>query len=269
MSNLLKKGSTISKSERVIDYNDLIRAKLQTILESEDCESAAPDGFVNGLNAEVVETLITDDGTEDENAERAAFELQEQAEQIIEDARTQAQQIVEEANLQVENSFSQAKVQGYEEGQQQAKQEFAKMQAELNMQFDARRRELEQEYEDMRKKMEPELVDVLMEVFRKVTHTVAQDNQEIILHLINGVMHNAKTSHEFIIKASPEDYKFLVNNQGKIYCAMSREVTLDVVEDGSLKRNECIIETDGGVFNCSLDIELNNLIKEIKLLSCL
>ena len=34
-----------------------------------------------------------------------------------------------------------------------------------------------------------------------------------------------------------------------------------------MKKNECIIETDAGVFDCSLDIELNNLIKDIKLLS--
>ena len=50
MSNLLKKGSTITKSERVIDYNEKIKEKLQAVI---DAESAAgdqsSDGFVNGL----------------------------------------------------------------------------------------------------------------------------------------------------------------------------------------------------------------------------
>ena len=68
---------------------------------------------------------------------------------------------------------------------------------------------------------------------------------------------------------SPEDYKFLTNNQGKIYCAVSKEINLDIVADTTMKKNECIIETDAGVFDCSLDIELNNLIKDIKLLSCM
>lgn len=271
MSNLLKKGSTISKSERVIDYNDLIRSKLQTILASENYSRAVPDGFVNGLNAEVVETLLTEDGAvlQDAPGEEAAAELQEQARQMVEEATARAQQIVAEANEQAQAAFAQAKVEGYQEGRQQASQELAKMKADLNTQYELRQQELETDYEEKRKKMEPELVAVLMDVFRKVTMTVAEDNQEVILHLINGVMRNAKTSREFIIKAAPEDYRFLVNNQGKIYCAMSKEVTLDIVEDQTLKRNECMIETDGGVFNCSLDIELNNLIKEIKLLSCL
>ena len=58
MSNLLKKGSTITKSERVIDYNGKIKEKLQAVI---DAESAAgdqsSDGFVNGLTADVVERL--------------------------------------------------------------------------------------------------------------------------------------------------------------------------------------------------------------------
>ena len=33
MSNLLKRGTTINKDERVIDYNELIRQKLQKIMD--------------------------------------------------------------------------------------------------------------------------------------------------------------------------------------------------------------------------------------------
>lgn len=274
MSNLYKRGSTISKDERVIDYNDIIKAKLQTILSSNERDSANPDGFVNGLNAEVVEALVSDEeeGAHALSEEQAAAQLQEmqaQAQQMVEDANMQAQQIMEDANAKAEEIFAQSKVTGYQEGKQQAQQELAKKQAEMNSQFEARKQQLEQEYEQMRAQMEPELVETLTEVFRKVTLTVAEDNQDIILHLINGVMQNSENSHEFVIKASPDDYKFLVNNQGKIYCAMSKEVTLDIAEDMTLKKNECIIETDTGVFNCSLDIELKNLIKDIKLLSCM
>ena len=97
---------------------------------------------------------------------------------------------------------------------------------------------------------------------------VTEDNHDIILHLINDVMHNADASRDFVIKVSPDDYSFLINNQGKIYCAMSREVNIDIVEDVTLERNQCMIETNTGIFNCSLDIELNKLINNIKLLSC-
>lgn len=277
MSNLLKRSSVINKDERVIDYNDLIKKKIQAIMESKHNEMDA-DGFINGLHADVVEELISDDDTADALTEDAAMGEQQaaaslentnaEAERIIEEARLQAEQIIADANKNADAAFEEAKQNGYYEGNEKAQEEMNIKQAQLEAEFDNKRKELEQEYNNLKESIEPELVKVITDVFRKVTGVVAEDNQEIILHLINDVMHNADGSRDYVIKVSPDDYKFLVNNQGKIYCAMSREVNIDIVEDATLERNQCMIETNTGIFNCSLDIELNNLIKNIKLLSC-
>ena len=277
MSNLLKRSSVINKDERVIDYNDLIKNKIQAIMESKHNEMDA-DGFINGLHADVVEELISDDDTADALTDDAAMGEQQaaaslenanaEAERIIEEARLQAEQIIADANKNADAAFEEAKQNGYYEGNEKAQEEMNIKQAQLEVEFDNKRKELEQEYNNLKESIEPELVEVITDVFRKVTGVVAEDNREIILHLINDVMHNADGSRDYVIKVSPDDYKFLVNNQGKIYCAMSREVNIDIVEDATLERNQCMIETNTGIFNCSLDIELNNLIKNIKLLSC-
>ena len=277
MSNLLKKSSIINNDERVIDYNELIRKKMQTIMESRNNEMDA-DGFISGLRADIVEELISDDNTADartddssEGEHQAAASLENinaEAEKIIEDARLQAEQIIADANKNAAAAFEEAKQNGYYEGNAAAQEEVDKKQEQLEAEYNNRKKELEQEYNELKEKVEPQLVEVITDVFRKVTGVVAEDNQQIILHLINDVMHNADGSRDYVIKVSPEDYKFLVNNQGKIYCAMSREVNIDIVEDAGLERNQCMIETNTGIFNCSLDIELNNLIKNIKLLSC-
>lgn len=64
MSNLLKRVYTVNKDERVIDYNDLIKKKLEAIMESKHA-AVDTDGFVSGLNADVVEELISDDSSEE------------------------------------------------------------------------------------------------------------------------------------------------------------------------------------------------------------
>lgn len=277
MYNLLKKDTIINNDERVIDYNELIRKKMQSIMKSRNNEMDA-DGFISGLHADIVEELISDDNTADsrtddssEGEHQAAASLENinaEAEKIIEDARLQAEQIIADANKNAAAAFEEAKQNGYYEGNAAAQEEADKKQEQLEAEYNNRKKELEQEYNDLKEKVEPQLVEVITDVFRKVTGVVAEDNQQIILHLINDVMHNADGSRDYVIKVSPEDYKFLVNNQGKIYCAMSREVNIDIVEDTGLERNQCMIETNTGIFNCSLDIELNNLIKNIKLLSC-
>ena len=184
--------------------------------------------------------------------------IKAQAEEILAQAQAKAGQIREEA-----------KQEGFNSGTIESERQLTEKKQELEQQHAQLARQLEEDYEQRRNDMEPQIVEALLAVFTEVTHTVSEDNKEIVLHLINNVLKNVENSHSYSIKVSPDDYNFVLNNQGKIYCAMNNEVNLDIVQDMALKQNECMIETDSGVFNCSLDVELHNLIKQIKLLSCM
>ena len=146
MSNLLKRSSVINKDERVIDYNDLIKKKIQAIMESKHNEMDA-DGFINGLHADVVEELISDDDTADALTDDAAMGEQQaaaslenanaEAERIIEEARLQAEQIIADANKNADAAFEEAKQNGYYEGNEKAKEEMNIKQAQLEVEFDS------------------------------------------------------------------------------------------------------------------------------------
>lgn len=279
MSNLLKRGTTFISEKRIIDYNELIKLKLKNIVSDKESHSNIDaDGFVNGLKADVVEQLLT--GSEDENENEAVDsqnpdDVKNQLAAAIEEANEQARSIKDEANevlaqahMEAGKIIEDAKRTGYEQGACNAREEYESKAEALEREYEQKKAQLEKEYNDLKAAIEPELVETITEVFRKITYTVAEDNKEIIIGLINGVMKNSDISNEFVIRVSPDDYRFLVNNQGKIYCAVSKEVNMDIVEDAAMKKNQCIIESDTGVYDCSLDIELNNLIRDIKLLSC-
>ena len=277
MSNLLKRGTTFISEERIIDYNELIKLKLKNIVSDKESHSNVDaDGFVNGLKADVVEQLLT--GSEDENEavdSQNPDDVKNQLAAAIEEANEQARSIKDEANEVLAQAHMEAgkiieddKRTGYEQGAYNAREEYESKAEALEREYEQKKAQLDKEYNDLKAAIEPELVETITEVFRKITYTVAEDNKEIIIGLINGVMKNSDISNEFVIRVSPDDYRFLVNNQGKIYCAVSKEVNMDIVEDAAMKKNQCIIESDTGVYDCSLDIELNNLIRDIKLLSC-
>ena len=277
MSNLLKRGTTTISEERIIDYNELIKLKLKNIAnDRENHGNVDADGFVNGLKADVVEQLLTGSDEDGETAQ-SQEDVNNQIAAALEEANEQAQTIRDEANevlaqahMEARKIIEDAKRTGYEQGAQNAREEYNAKADELARDYEAKKAQLEKEYnEEKNVIMLIQVVETITEVFKKITYTVAEDNKDIIIGLINGVMKNTDISNEFIIKVSPEDYKFLVNNQGKIYCSVSKEVTMDIVEDATMKKNQCIIESDTGVYDCSLDIELNNLIEDIKLLSCL
>lgn len=285
LSNLLKRSSIVNKDERVIDYNQKIREKVEALRNSSPAASGADNasvsagGFVEGLNMPMVEQnadvkgSIPDSLAADGEAEQniAAVDLEDikkQADEMISEARLQAQQLIDGANDEAQQIREQARDEGYNSGMLQAQQQIEETRQQLVDEYNGRKADLQKEYDDLKAQMEPELTDAILEVFKNVTYAVSDDNKDIIINLVNRVLQDANISNDFVIKVSPDDYSFVAQNQGKLYCAMNKDIQVDIVEDSKLSKNQCIIEADSGVYDCSLDIQLSNLIREIKLLSC-
>lgn len=259
LSNLLKSNNIVCNEigKRIIDYNELISAKLiqiKTTLEHEAMEANA-DNFVEGIQADKVELLI----------EERQNEASLQADEILRNAQAEANAILEVARKQAEQLKAEAKQAGLIEGRTAGSQETANKLKELNK----LKVQLEEDYDKKVSEMEPVLVDAILTVCSKVTKVLANDKKDMIIHLVNSVMSKAGLSKDYQIKVSKEDYKFLLDNKDKIYGVAGREANIDIYEDAALQRNQCLIEADNGVFDCSLDIQLENLISSIKVLSCM
>lgn len=271
MSNLLKYNSVVIKdsSNYIIDSNQKVIDKINSIKKNMVATSVLnpnppdADGFVSGLSAQVVEEL-----TDDESA-ATQEDLTLQTQEILDNARREGEEIVAQAHREAEHFIEIMKNEGYEQGLKAGADEVENRKKQLDEEYRLKAEQLEKEYQSKVADIEPKLVDTFINVFSNVTHTVAEDKKDMIIYLINSVMNNVDTCKEFIIHVSPDDYRFTVNNQNLITGALSKDVHIEISEDSTLARNNCLIETDSGVFDCSLDVQLSNLIKDIKLLSCM
>lgn len=260
MSNLLKYNHVVVKNEdkHVIDSNELLKNILSANKNTTSGNSFAeksipdPDGFVRGIDAARVEKLISDEEEQQDDNNAG----------ILEDARKQAEDILKDAK---ENGYKE----GYEKGTIESKQKSDDLQAKLEADYKSMSEKLQNEYDEKYQVMESELVDTLMEVFSKVTLTIAEDKKDLVLLLIQRTLKDADANKDFLIRVSDVDYGFVMNSIDKLYDCVSLDSKIEVVRDNTLKKNQCIIETDAGAFDCSLDIQLEGLISEIKLLSCL
>lgn len=271
MSNLLKYNHVVVKNEdkHVIDSNELLKnilsAKKNTTSGNSFAEKSIPDpdGFVRGIDAARVEKLISDEEEQqDDNNAGILEDARKQAEDILEDAKKQAEDILKDAK---ENGYKE----GYEKGTIESKQKSDDLQTKLKADYKSMSEKLQNEYDEKYQVMESELVDTLMEVFSKVTLTIAEDKKDLVLLLIQRTLKDADANKDFLIRVSDVDYGFVMNSIDKLYDCVSLDSKIEVVRDNTLKKNQCIIETDAGAFDCSLDIQLEGLISEIKLLSCL
>lgn len=272
MSNLLKYNSIVIKDSNnyIIDSNQKVIDKINSIKKNIIATNVMnpnppdADGFVSGLSAQVVEELTDSD----ENA-ATQEDLTLQTPEILDNARREGEEIVAQAHREAEQFIEVMKNEGYDQGLKAGAEEVENRKRQLEEEYNLKREELDKEYQAKVADIEPKLVDTFINVFSNVTHTIAEDKKDMIIYLINSVMNNVDTCKEFVIHVSTDDYRFAINNQNLITGALSKEVHIEISEDSTLSRNECLIETDSGVFDCSLDVQLSNLIKDIKLLSCM
>ncbi len=194
-------------------------------------------------------------------------QAREQSEVIITQARSEADEILEEARVEAEAMKShyaeEGKKEGYRDGTAQAMQTVAEREAEL----EAEKERIAAAYRAKEEQLEHVITDAVCDLMEKFFVVQFGDNKELLYHLVDNCVLHIESSHQFLIKVNDEGFATLNEKKAELQAAVGADAQLDIVRDPVLSDGQCIIETDGGVFDCSLDTELKNLIRDIKSLN--
>lgn len=281
MSSNLYKTSFMElqqEGKRVIDSNFLLERRIEELKLKR--QQAAARGFVGGLAAEVVEldnSGAESDGTEaisgniikaNEDAKGIIEGAKQEAEAMLEQARSQADSLILEAKAQAaaerEKVLKDARTQGYAEGAAEAARE-----AEyLEQQYREKERSLEAEYEQHFAELEPQFIDTITGIYEHIFQVDLSSHRGVLLYLISATMRKVDGSRNFIVHVSKEDYPYVSEQKEKISVGISSaNVMIEVIEDLTLPEGECMIETEGGIFDCGLGTQLTELGTKLRTLS--
>ena len=112
------------------------------------------------------------------------------------------------------------------------------------------------------------MVDVLTQIYEHVFDIDLREDKGIILHLLKSTLSRIEPGNDLIVHISSDDYDEIMENKEALdACVTSPNTTMEIIEDPLLKENECMIESDSGVFDCSLGVELKEISRKLKLLS--
>lgn len=225
---------------------------------------------------ENIEDLELEDILADEDYQDAAFQEKKAfADILIEDARTKADQLLAEARDEAARMMEQAKKEGYQEGYREGEKK-AKQEASVTLQADREAveeerkrlvRELTAEKELFLHEAEPRMADIVSRLITHLTGIVVKGQRNVLTYMIDCAMRGIEDSMNFVIKVSEPDYDWVMKHKDKIYGAGNPSISIEIFADAKLSKNQCFIETDNGIVNCSLDEQLHNLTRDIKLLS--
>lgn len=274
LSNLYKQRYVFSDSfsKRVINSNPKINERLEELQREERMKAQIPDpqgvadGFMLGLNAEAVDAIPKEPEPviSPEEIRRMA---QEEADDLLTDARSQAEAILADARSQAEAIREEARNTGFEEGHQEGTAKADAELAELRSQMEEEQRQLEEDYRQKVRELEPYLVEVVSDVFEKVFHVHFDDKKDVLIYLIEKIILNAEGIKDFQVRVSRADYDFVEGQKEAISKEVGASIQVEVLADASLQEHQCMIETDSGVFECGIDVQLDNLLGTLKSLS--
>lgn len=261
LSNLIKSGFVaFSDTEKIIiDANKskiLQEISERNVIKNQElCQSDE----VNESNNELDEIVATTEQIH-ETADEIYQEAQNAAERILEDARA-------EALLLKEDATNDGKAEGYKLGQMQAQSELQARMQELEQQYQQKLMNLENQYEQQIDSVEPQIVKVVCNMLENITGVLLDDYHDVLLYMINSAMRNLDSAKNIIIKVSEEEFESIKEQKHLLYGANNPSVSMELFADSKLNLNQCIIETENGIINCSLDEQLRQLTKSLTLLS--
>ncbi len=285
MSNLFKAGyvSYDQSEARIIDSNELANRKIEAFQEQEmkrqraqmlqeepSYDSDGGDDFVPGIDMQQLSQL-TEDQSMLESVPDPQFDMEAMQAEIdlkLQQAQEQADTIVNNAHAQAQEIMQMAQQQGHQEGYDAGYQEGVAAAQALQADFEQQKEDLEKQYQQIVDELEPEMVDILTQIYEHVFNIELREDKGIILHLLKTTLSRIEPGNDLIVHISSDDYDDIMEQKEELdACITSPNTTMEIIEDPLLKENECMIESDSGVFDCSLGVELSEITRKLKLLS--
>ena len=257
MSSLFKSGFVNLGSDAtpfVIDANTRIIGGAPKEAETfEEADTSSPEEYRTPENQALLDDAM------------------DKAKELRDDARSKANKIIEEAWQEAESIKENAYKEGYEHGLEDGNMEAMKRADEYlvnikNEQDEAKSRMLaknEAYLDDAEKK----LINLTCDLIKKISGIVVDDYKPVMLNMINNALNDVESTSKYTIKVCEESYTYVSDNSERIVGAANPNITIDVFADPKLERGQCIIETDNGIINLSMDIQIQNLITAFKMLS--
>lgn len=264
MANLVKFNCVVREEDkRIIDSDEIIADMLKGLSNTSSYVDGEDygDEFAENLSKDKVECLLED------REEAILRNAHEKEKEIIDKANAEASYIIEKARKEGESMRIQSYAKGEKEGYSAGYEKGMSQVEDMKQKLQNSKMELESQYQKQLDELEPVLVDALIEIFEHVFSIQFAEKKDFILYLLQSSFSRIENSKEYLIRVSREDYPMVQEHKEEIRDELPRSATVEVVEDLTLTKNQCLIETDGGLFDCGLDTQMDNLIRDLRMLS--
>lgn len=178
----------------------------------------------------------------------------------LEDAQNEAQTIVREAKIQSEEIRHNAFETGLSEGRRKAEQEAQDFLERARTEADATVRQAEQERQKVISETEPMMYRLALDIAEKILKYELNANEDAYMGILGNAINHVRTEGTVTLHVNAAEYSRFFGNQDKTKLRTDEGmVAADVVVDPSVEPGGCLIETDSGVVDASVGVQLEQI----------
>lgn len=211
-------------------------------------------------------------------AERAAFDevkrKNNQAQKIRQEAEDEAKRIVEEAKKTAEEleaeiqskvdkvekeAFGKGHADGREEGFQEGRQEVERLVDTLQKIISAaidKRNEIIQG-------SETQVINLVLLISKKVIKVISENQRNVVINNVVQALRKLKSRGDVVIRVNLDDVELTSDHINDFMKMVENVKSVTVLEDSSVDRGGCIIETDFGQIDARISSQLHEIEEKI------
>jgi flagellar assembly protein FliH len=220
-----------------------------------DEAQASADAIVK--KAEVAAFAEVKRQTDQANIQKA--DAQQKAQEIIKNAQEQAQQLIQDAKVQQQKIESEAHTKGYEEGHAEGYRdgegEVSRLIERMHTMLDA----VMQRREEILRDTETQIVELVILMTRKVVKIISENQKSVIMSNVLAALKKVKGRGEVTVRVNLEDVKLTTEHIDDFIKRVENIKGMTVVEDSSVEKGGCIVETDFGAIDARISSQLTEL----------
>ena len=190
-------------------------------------------------------------------------DAEQAASKIIEDAKLEAERIIQEANVEKENIKATAHQDGYKEGHEQG---FLEGQNEVNRLVERIHKIVESvmvRREEILCETEQQIVELVLLMTRKVVKIISENQKTVVLSNVLAALKKIRTRGNITLRVNTEDLKLTTAHVDEFIKRIENVNGISVIEDSSVDKGGCIVETDFGAIDARISSQLAELESKI------
>lgn len=188
---------------------------------------------------------------EQESAEMLR-KAQEEADALVAEAQAERQRITDDA---YKSGFAEGQEKGFAEGNMEAQRLIDRLHVIMDRIMDKRQEILEE--------TEQQIVELVLLMTRKVVKIISENQRNVVMSNIVQALRKVRGRGDVTVRVNMADVKLTTEHTKEFMTTVENIQNITIVEDSSIDRGGCIVETDFGAIDARISSQLAELEQRI------